>query len=275
MHTIWKGAIGFGLVHVPVKLYAATEEKDIALQMIHRNCHGTIKNQRFCSACGSNVEQEEIIKGYPIDTNQFVTFEKEELDNLQEESSKRINIIDFLKEDQIDLMYTQKVYFLGPDTHGSNAYYLLLKALETSKRLAIGKLTLRSSTKLCVMKPHNGNCIQLATMHYANEIRTDVNVPYLTNSNIVDENQLKLALQIIKGMTGKSDLASLSNPEHERLQAAIQSKLSGQQIVSKPIQEAEVVVDLLEALQKSVKMNKSKSKTSQTAPLNKNNEKLG
>ncbi|KWX88552.1 hypothetical protein AMQ83_06010 [Paenibacillus riograndensis] len=273
MHTIWKGAVSFGLVHVPVKLYAATEEKDIALQLLHRNCHGTIKNQRFCPSCGTSVEQEAIIKGYPIDTNQYVTFEKEELDKIQEESSKRINIIDFIKEDQIDLMFTQKAYFLGPDTHGSNAYYLFLKALETSKRLAIGKLTLRSNTKLCVMKPLNGNCIQLATMHYANEIRSITNVPNLLSSNIVEESQLKLALQIVKGMSGKSDVASLSSPEQERLLAAIQSKIAGQQIISKPVQEAEVVIDLLEALQKSVKMSKTKSKPRETTQ--KSEEKLG
>ncbi|MEK3864631.1 Ku protein [Paenibacillus sp. FSL H7-0716] len=276
MHTIWKGAVSFGLVHVPVKLYAATEEKDIALQMIHRNCHGSIKNQRYCNTCDSAVKQEEIIKGYPVDNNQYVTFEKEELDRIQEESSKKISIIDFIKEDQIDLMFTQKAYFLGPDTHGGNAYYLFLRALETSKRLAIGKLTLRSNTKLCIMKPLNGNCIQLATMHYVNEIRTTTNVPNLISDNSpVDQNQLKLALQIIKGMSGKSDLGSLTNPEQDRLQAAIQSKIVGQHIVSNPIQESEVVVDLLEALQKSVKLNKSIKVKMSEAPQSKSKEQLG
>ncbi|CQR55051.1 Ku family protein [Paenibacillus riograndensis] len=114
-----------------------------------------------------------------------------ELDKVQEEASKRISILDFLKEDQIDLMYTQKAYFLGP-----------------------------------VIKPVNGNCIQLATLHYANEIRSISNVPSLTNDNNVNEIQLKLALQVIKGIAGKTDLTSLSNPGQEKLQAAIQSSWS-------------------------------------------------
>ncbi|MNO23258.1 putative DNA repair protein YkoV [compost metagenome] len=275
MHTIWKGSVGFGLVHVPVKLYAATEDKEISLQMLHRNCHSAVKNHRYCPACNISVEHEDIIKGYPIDTNQYVTFEKEELEKIQGESSKRINIIDFIKEDQIDLMFSQKAYFLGPDTHGSNAYNLFLKALETSKRLAVGKLTLRSNTKLCVMRALSGNCIQLATMHYANEIRTTSSVPNLSEHNVVDDTQLKLALQIIKGMTGRSDINSLSNPEIERLQAAVQSKIAGQHIIYKPVQEDELVIDLLEALQKSVNMNKSKSKKQSQASLNKRKEKLG
>ncbi|MBY3621313.1 MULTISPECIES: Ku protein [unclassified Paenibacillus] len=264
MHTIWKGAISFGLVHIPVKLYAATEEKEIALHLLHKSCHGTIKNQRYCPTCQSSVEPEDLIKGYPLDTNQYVTFEKNELDQIQEDASKQIRIIDFVKEEQVDLMFTQKVYFLGPDNHGSNAYYLLLKALEASKRLAIAKFTLRSSTKLCILKPIDGTCIQLATMYYANEIRPSENVPNIPNNISVDPNQLKLALQIVKGMSGTSDLASYTNPEQERLLAAIQSKIAGQNIVLKPVQETNVVVDLLEALQESVKMNKGKKKVAST-----------
>lgn len=264
MHTVWKGAISFGLVHIPVKLYAATEEKEVALHLLHKSCNSTIKNQRYCPTCQGTVESEDLIKGYPLDTNQFVTFEKEELDKIHEDASKKISIIDFMKEEQVDLMFTQKVYFLGPDTHGSNAYYLLLKALEASKRLAIAKFTLRSSTKLCVLKPNNGTCIQLATMYYTNEIRPTQNVPNLSNNILVDPNQMKLALQIVKSMSGASDLAAYTNPEQERLMAAIQSKIAGQNIVSKPVHEADVVVDLLEALQESVKMNKAKNKVSST-----------
>jgi DNA end-binding protein Ku len=262
MHTIWKGAISFGLVHIPVKLYAATEEKEITLHLLHKSCHGTIKNQRYCPSCQSTVEPEDLIKGYPLDTNQFVTFEKDELDKIQDDISKKISIIDFVEEGQIDLMFTQKVYFLGPDNHGANAYYLLLKALEASKKLAIAKMTLRSNTKLCVLKPINGNCIQLATMYYTNELRPSENVPNLSANITVDPNQLKLALQIVKGMTGTSDLASYTNPEQERLLAAIQSKISGHLIVTNPVQEAHVVVDLLEALQESIKLNKGKGKIS-------------
>ncbi|WP_339816318.1 Ku protein [Paenibacillus sp. FSL R7-0216] len=277
MHTIWKGSVSFGLVHVPVKLYAATEDKEISLHMLHRNCHVSIKNQRYCPICNVSVEHEDIVKGYPIDTNQYVTFEKDELEKIQGVSSKRINIIDFIKEDQIDLMFSQKAYFLGPDTHGNNAYNLFLKALETSKRLAVGRLTLRSNTKLCVMRALDGKCIQLATMHYANEIRKVNSVPNLSDNTSVDDTQLKLALQIIKGMAGKTDLSTLSNPEQERLQAAIQSKIVGQHFSYKQVQEDEMVIDLLEALQQSVSINKSNSKKQSQASLVKGNrkEKLG
>ncbi|WP_342561120.1 Ku protein [Paenibacillus sp. FSL R7-0345] len=277
MHTIWKGAISFGLVHIPVKLYAATEEKEISFNLLHKSCHGTIKNQRYCPTCQRSVESAELIKGYPLDTNQYVTFEKEELDQIQEDASKQIRIIDFIKEEQLDLMFTQKVYFLGPDQLGSNAYYLLLKALETSKRLAIAKFTFRANTKLCILKPINGTCIQLATMHYANEIRPVENVPNLSSNISVDPSQLKLALQIVKGLTGTSDLTSYTNPEQERLLAAIQSKIAGQNIVLKPTQESDIVVDLLEALQESVRMNKGKNKVSAPKESKRGtpNEKLG
>ncbi|WP_240421935.1 Ku protein [Paenibacillus periandrae] len=263
MHTIWKGAISFGLVHIPVKLYAATEEKEIVLHLLHKSCHGTIKNQRYCHSCQSVVEPEDLIKGYPLDTNQFVTFDKDELDKIHDDTSKKISILDFADELKVDLMFTQKVYFLGPDTHGANAYYLLLKALEASKKIAIGKMTLRSNTKLCVLKPINGNCIQLATMYYTNEIRPSENVPNLATNISVDPGHLKLALQIVKGLTGTSDLESYTNPEQERLLNAIQSKISGQLIVSNPAQESEVVVDLLDALQESVKLVKGKNNPKQ------------
>ena len=268
MHTVWKGALGFGLVHIPVKLYSATDEKELSLQLLHKGCYGQIKNQRVCTTCNSTIEMDQIVKGYMLDANQYVTFDKDELDQLQDSPNKKIQIVDFVKENDIDLLYSQKVYFLGPDQH-TDAYYVFLKALETSKRLAVAQFTLRSSTKICILKV-NGNCIQLATMHYPNEIRQIQNVPNLANEFSVDPAQLKLALQIVKSLSNSTDLSILKNPEQERLLAAIQSKITGQQIITQNVSEdSTVVIDLMEALQSSVKMLKEKNSSSDDKPKGK------
>lgn len=263
MHTIWKGSIGFGLVHIPVKLYAATDEKEISLQMLHKECLGQLKNQRVCSSCNSIIEGDNVVKGYMLESNQFVTFNKDELEIIQGNASKKIQIIDFVKESEIDLLYSQKVYFLGPAQH-TDAYYVFLKALESSKRLAVAQFTLRSSTKICVLKV-NGTCIQLATMYYPTEIRPAQNVPNLKEDYVVNPSQLKLAMQMVKSLSNSIDLSEMKNPEQERLMAAIQSKIAGQQVQTQTTNsEDTLVIDLMEALQSSVKMLKEKDSTSKT-----------
>jgi DNA end-binding protein Ku len=272
MHTIWKGAIGFGLVHIPVKLYAATEEKEISLQLLHKGCHGTVKTQRYCSSCEKKLSSEDLIKGYKLDNNKFLIFEKEELEQLHDDS-KKINIIQFIKEISVDLMFTQKVYYLGPEDGYTDAYSLFIKALEVSKRVAVAKITIRSSTKLCILKPINGSFIQLSTMYYPNEIRTSERIPNLPSEAQIDSDQLQLAQQLIKNLSSsKTEESQFTNVGQVRMQSLIQSKISGKEVIQLDSEknDSHHIIDLMEAIKMSInlfsnpstKKNKQKKKES-------------
>lgn len=144
MHTVWKGAISFGLVHVPVKMFSATEDKDISLRYIHKECGSPLSYVRKCPVCDKEVTWEEIGKGYEYEKGKFVLFDKEELDQLSEESSKSITILDFVDLTEIDPIYFQKTYYLSPDQAGANAYRLLMEAMRQTGKIGIAKISIRS-----------------------------------------------------------------------------------------------------------------------------------
>ncbi|UUZ92192.1 hypothetical protein LJK87_43400 [Paenibacillus sp. P25] len=146
MHTVWKGAISFGLVHVPVKMFSATEDKDISMRMIHKECNTPLNFVRKCQHCEREVGWEEIVRGYEYEPGAFVLFEKEELEKLTGEASREIKILDFVDLAEIDPVYFQKTYYLSPGETGANAYNLLLEAMRQTGKIGIAKVSIRSKS---------------------------------------------------------------------------------------------------------------------------------
>lgn len=253
MHTVWKGAISFGLVHVPVKMFTATEDKDVHLRIIHKKCGTPIANVRTCSHCEKEIEWEEIARGYEYEKGRFVLFEPEELDAIKPENTRTIQILDFVDLTEIDPLYFQKAYYLSPDQAGSGAYSLLLEAMRQSGKIGIAKIAIRSKSSLAAIRAVD-NCICMETMHYPDEIRPLLQVPNLPEQTIVNDRELTMAKLLIEQLSTPFDPTKYTDDYRIALQENIQRKITGEgtDLVTAPAAERTNVIDLMAALQASL-----------------------
>jgi DNA end-binding protein Ku len=269
MHTVWKGAISFGLVHVPVKMFTATEDKDVHLRYIHKNCGTPIAYTRSCPHCEKEVEWEEISRGYEYEKGRFVLFESDELDAIKPESTRTIQILDFVDLTEIDPLYFQKAYYLSPDQAGSGAYSLLLEAMRQSGKIGIAKISIRSKSSLAAIRAVD-NCICMETMHYPDEIRSLQQVPNLPEQPAVNERELTMAKLLIEQLSTPFDPTKYTDDYRVALLDAIQRKMTGEgpDVITAPAAERTNVIDLMAALQASldaVKSSPTDSAASKTA----------
>ncbi|SYX85963.1 Ku protein [Paenibacillus alvei] len=268
MHTVWKGAISFGLVHVPVKMHTATEDKDISMRMIHKECGSPLSYVRSCPVCDKEVAWDEIIKGYEYEKGRFVLFDKEELEQLQEEANRAISIIDFVDLQEIDPIYYQKTYYLSPDQAGANAYQLLREALNKTGKIGIAKVTLRAKSSLAAIRVLN-NCLVMETMHYPDEIRASTQVPNVPEQVQVNPKELEMAKLLISQLSTSFEPEKYTDEYRARLLERIEQKIAGQEIRTAPAaQPTANVVDLMAALQASIEAMKSPAPISTDTGVN-------
>ncbi|KIL36495.1 DNA repair protein [Cohnella kolymensis] len=253
MHTVWKGAISFGLVHVPVKMFTATEDKDVHLRMIHKNCGTPISYTRSCPHCTTEVEWEDISRGYEYEKGRFVLFDDEELDAIKPENTRTIQILDFVDLTEIDPVYFAKPYYLSPDQAGSGAYNLLLEAMRQSGKIGIAQIAIRSKSSLAAIRALN-NCICMETMHFPDEIRSLAQVPNLPQQANINERELTMARMLIDQLSAPFEPEKYTDEYRAALQDAIQRKIAGQgiDVVTAPAAERTNVIDLMAALQASL-----------------------
>ncbi|GAB2719989.1 Ku protein [Paenibacillus thermoaerophilus] len=250
MHTIWKGAISFGLVNVPVRMFSATEDKDISMKMVHQACGTSISYARMCKHCETEVPWEEIVKGYEYEPGHYVLFEKEELDALGE-TNKEIRILDFVDLKDIDPIYYQKTYYLGPGDTGLNAYNLLMAALRDTNKIGIANVSIRSKSSLAAIRIIEG-CLVMETMFYPDEIRPVRQVPNLPEAAQVNDKELTMAKMLIEQLSGPFEPEKYTDAYREKLMAAIDAKIAGQEVKVAPEAPKTNVVDLMAALQASL-----------------------
>ncbi|MBO9599152.1 MAG: Ku protein [Cohnella sp.] len=269
MHTVWKGAISFGLVHVPVKMFTATEDKDVHLRMIHKECGTPISNVRTCQHCEKEVVWEDITKGYEYEKGSFVLFDDEELEAIKPETTRTIQILDFVDLTDIDPIYFQKPYYLSPDQAGAGAYSLLLEAMRQSGKIGIAKVAIRSKSSLAAIRAVD-NCICMETMHYPDEIRALAQVPNLPAEPKVNEKELTMAKMLIEQLSAPFEPDKYTDDYRVGLMDAIQRKIAGEgtDIVTAPAAERTNVIDLMAALQASLEASKAGNATpaAATAP---------
>ncbi|MDO7907227.1 Ku protein [Paenibacillus sp. JX-17] len=251
MHTVWKGAISFGLVHVPVKMFSATEDKDISMRYIHKACGSPLAYVRKCPSCEKEVEWEEIGRGYEYEKGKFVMFEKEELDQLNEQANKNITILDFVDLKDIDPIYFQKTYYLSPDQAGGNAYQLLLTAMRDTGKIGIAKISIRSKSSLAAIRVLD-ECLAIETIFYPDEIRPVAQVPNLPGQTEVNEKELTMAKMLIEQLSTPFEPGKYTDDYRERLLDLINHKVAGEDIRIAPAKPESNVVDLMAALQASI-----------------------
>lgn len=263
MHTVWKGAISFGLVHVPVKMYTAIEDKDIHFRSLHTECGMPLSYAKTCRYCDNEVEQGDIIKGYEYEKDKFVVVQDEELEGIKGETSKTIKILDFVDLQEIDPIYFQKAYYLSPDMAGAGAYSLLLEAIKQTGKIGIAKISIRSKSSLAAIRVV-GNCICMETMCYPDEIKSLSHVPNLPAVTIVNEKELMMAKALVEQLSEKFIPDKYTDDYRISLLDLISNKITGESvdIVTAPATDGRTnVIDLMAALQASLELTKTSPTT--------------
>jgi DNA end-binding protein Ku len=263
MHTMWKGSISFGLVNIPIKLHAATEDKDVKLRTLHKKCHSPIKYEKICPVCEQEVENEEIVKAYEYSKGKFVVLDQEDLENLRKENEdKAVEIIDFVKMDQIDPIYFDRSYYMSPSESGGKAYSLLRKALEESQKVGLAKIIIRSKEQLAVIRVFE-NTLVMETIHYPDEVRRVADVPNVPTDNKVTKKELDTAILLIDQLTSEFEPEKYTDEYRTALLELIESKRTGKETVTPLVKDIGTnVTDLMAALQASIDRTKPKKAAS-------------
>jgi DNA end-binding protein Ku len=255
MRSIWKGAISFGLVTIPVKLYSATEQKDVTFHQVHRTDGGRIRYKRVCTIDGEEVPYADIAKGYELASGEMVVLTDEDFEGLPLSTSRRIDVLQFSPEEQIDPILFNKSYYLEPEAAGTKPYVLLRDALEGSGRVAIVKVALRQRESLAVLRVRE-EVFLLETMLWPDEIR-EADFAFLEEDIEVRAQELQMASSLIDTMTGDFDPSEYRDAYREALQQVIEAKIAGKEVVQPEAPpEERPAVDLMAALRASVEAAK-------------------
>jgi DNA end-binding protein Ku len=255
MRAIWKGAVSFGLVSVPVKLYSATESHDVSFRQVHAKDGGRIKYQRVCSIDGEEVPYADIAKGYETEDGEMVILTDDDLAELPSTSSREIAVEKFVPSNQIDPMLFEKSYYLEPESSGAKPYALLRQALLDADRMAVVTVALRQRTTTAVLRVR-GDVIVMQTMMWPDEIRTpDFNI----ETGEVKDAEVKMAHMLVETLAGDFEPEEFEDDYAASVQAVVKAKIEGGEVKRTPTstKTGGEVVDLLAALQRSVEAAKT------------------
>jgi DNA end-binding protein Ku len=260
--AIWSGSISFGMVTIPVKLFGATESRDIRFNLLHATCGSKLEQKRWCPTDEVEVPWSETARGYEFAKGQYITLTEEDFEQLPLPSKHTIELSAFVEEQEIDPVFYEKSYYLEPGERAEKPYALLLQALEEKKLSATASITIRKKEQLCVLRPHQG-VIMLETLFYPDEIRQERGVDL--GKAKVSERELQMAFTLIELLKKPFDPSEYRDHYREALAQLIETKLEGKQVVSEPARRETGVIDLAEALKRSVEAAKKGGKAKPAA----------
>jgi DNA end-binding protein Ku len=255
MRAMWSGNVAFGLVHIPVKMYAATEDRDVKFHQVHLADGGRIKYQRQCQTCEQTVTFAEIGKGYEDETGRRVIVSEEELDGLQVPHGRDLEIIEFAPADQIDPLHFDKAYFLEPATGAAKPYVLLRRALEETERTAVVLMTLRKRTRLGLLRVRD-DVLVLQTMLWPDEVRVPEFEGIADEDITVRPQELAMAGSLVESLSADFDPTAYTDEYRQAVLALVAQKLAGEDVIlpsSPAADDSGTVIDLMAALQESVR----------------------
>ena len=262
MRSIWKGAVTFGLVNVPVKVYSATEDHDISLHQVHAEDGGRIRYQRVCEIDGETVPYSDIDRAYVDDDGQTVVLTKKDLDALPAEKSREIDVVEFVPTEQIDLLTLDRAYYLEPDSKSPKAYVLLRRTLEQTDRTAIVRFTLRQKTRLAALRVR-GDVLVLQTLLWADEVR-EAAFPSLDEDVKISDKELELSASLVDSYSSDFEPESFVDEDQKELRTLIDAEIKAGETFDAAETLAEEgegdggeVIDLMEALRASVERSKA------------------
>ena len=252
MAVAHKGSISMGLVLIPVGLYKSTVDNDIHFNQLDKESGARIKYKKYCSHCGKEVLPDDIIKGYEYEKNKYVTMTNDEIEKIKTKKDKTIHIIQFTKMAEIDMIYYEKDYYAVPEAGAEKAFELLRQALLSQKKVALAKTVIGQSEKLIVLYPLKDGMIA-KTLFYEDEI---AEIPKKVPRMSLDKNELDMAKMLVENMTKPFIAAEYKDEYQERLRNAIMQKIQGNDVLAvEDKNPAGNVIDLMEALQKSLEMS--------------------
>jgi len=259
MRTTWNGSISFGLVNIPVGLAPATKpaarQSDVSFRMLHNECLTPIKQKRWCPFHDREVTQDEIVRGWEVSKGEFVVVEDAELEAIERSSDSRsIDITRFVSIDAVDPIYLDRTYFLVPATQAAarRPYVLLLAAMRETGMAGVGRFVQAGKEKLCLIRPM-GDALALETLFLAEDVYSQAEIDEAVAEADVKEAELGLARQVIDSLVGEFDPGELTSDYRRDLRALLEAKLAGQEITrAEPVPDETPVIDLMEALKKSV-----------------------
>jgi len=248
--TVWKGHLTFGLISIPLGLYSAARSERVSFNQLHKECHSRLRQPLFCPTCNRMVERAEIVKGYEYEKDQYVLVEDEELQKIAPASARTMEILEFVKLAEVDPLYFDTSYYAVPEEAGKKAYQLLVETMEQAGYAAIARLTMHQREYTVVLRPRS-NGLTLHTMYYPNEIRQVAEYGQ-KNGVEVKAQEKKLAQQLIESLLADFEPDKYRDAYQEQVQTLIQAKLQGREVTATPQPQLAPVIDLMEALKKSL-----------------------
>jgi DNA end-binding protein Ku len=264
--SVWKGYLTFGLISIPIRLFSAARSERVSLNQLHSVCKTRIRMPLFCPHCERQVERSEIVKGYEYDKDQYVLFNEEELDKIEPQSARSMEILEFVKVDEIDPLYYDASYYVTAEDEGKKAYQLLLQAMESSGYAAIAKLTMHQREHIVVVRPR-AKGMTLHTMYYTNEIRQVAEYGRTDSGAAPKEQEKKLAAQLIESLAAKFEPEKYKDQYQESMNGLIEAKRQGQEVAEVHHPKLAPVIDLMEALKKSIAEKQQPPASSKKPPV--------
>jgi len=258
MRPLWKGAITFGLISIPVRLYSAVSEKSLKFHLMHSEDGGRIKYERVCTKCGKKVSWDDLVKGYEYSKDHYVTFSEDELESLDVDSIRAIDVVAFVPLTDIDPIYFNKTYYVAPEAAGLKAYRLLADALEAEGQVGVAKVALRDKEHLATVRLKD-DVFVLETMHWPDEIRAP-EFEELDKKIKISDAEVKMARQLIEQLSSSFDPSEFADEYRAKLEELVQAKVEGAEVTvaAEPEEEPTKVVDLMDALKASVEEAKKR-----------------
>jgi DNA end-binding protein Ku len=251
----WSGAISFGLVSIPVKGFGAVSEHDVSLRMLCPRDKSPIQYKRICTKDKKEVPWASILRGYEVEKGKYVALSNKDLEKIEIQSGKAIEILRFIELEKLDPIYFDKGYFLVPTKDSAKPYFLLLEALEENNKVAIGRVVMHEREHLVALRPY-GNSLLMETMHYADEIRDPSDFEELRKPVELSPEELELAGQLIRIMKKPFNLREYKDRYHEALKELVEAKMKGKgEIVEPKVPEIEATKDLMQTLKASIKVS--------------------
>ena len=248
--TVWKGHLTFGLVSLPVKLYSAARSETVSFNQLHKSDHSRVKQVLYCQVEDKPVPRSELVKGYEYEKDKYVVVDDEEIKKVAPKTAKTMEILEFVKEDEVDPVYFESSYYMAPDEAGEKPYALLFEALRRSRYLALAKIAMHNREHIVLLRPGKHG-ILMHTMYYKDEVRQVEE--FRTDSSLVKEKELELATALIDSLIATFEPEKYEDTYRENLKALIKAKVEGKETVAAPApQHLAPVVDILEALKLSL-----------------------
>lgn len=256
--TVWKGHLTFGLVSLPIKLFTAARAETISFNQLHKTDHSRVKYKIFCAAEDVEISRSEIVKGYEYEKDRYVVVEDEDIKKMAPKTAKVMEILEFVKEAEVDPVYYESSYYLAPEEAGEKPYALLLESLKRSGYVALAKISMHNREHIVILRP-SGQGITLHTMYFEDEIRKTE--AFRSDTSAVKDRELDMAMMLVEALAAKFEPGKYQDNYRENLRAMIEAKIAGQEIVAPVEAQQTKVVDIMDALKASLAALKKPAET--------------